>query len=264
MGSATPPKRLPKGPSGTDYWAPLFTPPSLRLWFWLAPALTALIGGLLRFIRLGQPNSLVFDETYYVKDAYSYLQSGYERNWADKANDLFNQGIFTSLESTAEYVVHPPVGKWMIAFGMWIFGSDSTFGWRFTAALVGTVSIFILALIAQKMFRSTLLGATAGLLFAVDGHAIVQSRTSLLDIFVMFFALLSFGAILMDRDDGRRRLAAKLVDARRGGWPGPGESAAVRAVVGDPLVAPCRRHHTRLVHRHQVVRPVLPGRVWSA
>ncbi|PYI37341.1 phospholipid carrier-dependent glycosyltransferase [Arthrobacter psychrolactophilus] len=187
-----------------------FTPPGLRLWFWLAPALTALIGGLLRFIRLEQPTSLVFDETYYVKDAYSFLQSGYERNWAEKANDLFNQGIFTSLESTAEYVVHPPVGKWMIAFGMWIFGSDSTFGWRFTAALVGTLSIFILALIAQKMFRSTLLGAMAGLLFAVDGHAIVQSRTSLLDIFVMFFALLSFGAILMDRDDGRRRLAAKL------------------------------------------------------
>lgn len=186
------------------------TPPSLRLWFWLAPALTALIGGVLRFVRLGKPPTLVFDETYYVKDAYSYLQSGYERNWAEKANDLFNQGIFTSLESTPEYVVHPPVGKWMIAFGMWLFGPESTFGWRFSAALVGTLSIFVLALIAQKMFRSTILGAVAGLLFAVDGHAIVQSRTSLLDIFVMFFALLAFGAILMDRDDGRRRLAAKL------------------------------------------------------
>ena len=186
------------------------TPPGLRLWFWLVPALTALIGGLLRFVRLGQPPSLVFDETYYVKDAYSYLQSGYERNWAEKANDLFNQGIFTSLETTAEYVVHPPVGKWMIAFGMWVFGPESTFGWRFTAALVGTLSIFLLAMIAQKMFQSTLLGGIAGLLFAVDGHAIVQSRTSLLDIFVMFFALLAFAAILMDRDDGRRRLAAKL------------------------------------------------------
>lgn len=186
------------------------TPVSLRVWFWMAPILTALVGGLLRFLRLGQPPSLVFDETYYIKDAYSYLQSGYERNWAEKANDLFNQGIFTGLEKTPEYVVHPPVGKWMIAFGMWIFGPESTFGWRFTAALVGTLSIFILALIAQKMFRSTILGAVAGLLFAVDGHAIVQSRTSLLDIFVMFFALAAFGALIMDRDDGRRRLAAKL------------------------------------------------------
>ena len=186
------------------------TPVSMRVWFWMAPILTALVGGLLRFLRLGQPPSLVFDETYYVKDAYSYLQSGYERNWADKANGLFNQGIFTSLENTPEYVVHPPVGKWMIAFGMWLFGPDNTFGWRFSAAVVGTLSIFVLALIAQKMFRSTILGAAAGLLFAVDGHAIVQSRTSLLDIFVMFFALLAFGAIIMDRDDGRRRLAARL------------------------------------------------------
>ena len=186
------------------------TPASLRLWFWLAPALTALIGGVLRFVRLGQPPSLVFDETYYVKDAYSYLQSGYERNWAEKANDLFNKGIFTGIQGTPEYVVHPPVGKWMIAFGMWLFGPESTFGWRFTAALVGTVSIFLLALIAQRMFRSTILGAIAGLLFAVDGHAIVQSRTSLLDIFVMFWALVAFGAVLLDRDDGRRRLARRL------------------------------------------------------
>ncbi|WP_054010221.1 dolichyl-phosphate-mannose--protein mannosyltransferase [Arthrobacter sp. ERGS1:01] len=199
------------------------TPASLRLWFWLAPALTALIGGLLRFVRLGQPGSLVFDETYYIKDAYSYLQSGYERNWADKANDLFNKGVFTSLQNTPEYVVHPPVGKWMIAFGMWLFGPSSTFGWRFTAALVGTISIFLVALIAQKMFRSTILGAVAGLLFAVDGHAIVQSRTSLLDIFVMFWALVAFGAILMDRDDGRRRLAARLSKLASPGGTVPGK-----------------------------------------
>lgn len=186
------------------------TPASLRLWFWLAPALTALLGGILRFVRLGQPESLVFDETYYVKDAYSYLQSGYERNWAEKANDLFNKGIFNGIQNTPEYVVHPPVGKWMIAFGMWLFGSDNTFGWRFSAALVGTISVFLVAMIAQKMFGSTILGAIAGLLFAVDGHAIVQSRTSLLDIFVMFWALVAFGAVLLDRDDGRRRLAKRL------------------------------------------------------
>ncbi|MHA7177619.1 dolichyl-phosphate-mannose--protein mannosyltransferase [Arthrobacter sp. Sr24] len=205
------------------------TPVSLRVWFWMAPILTALVGGLLRFLRLGQPPSLVFDETYYVKDAYSYLQSGYERNWADKANDLFNQGIFTSLENTPEYVVHPPVGKWMIAFGMWLFGPESTFGWRFSAAVVGTLSIFILALIAQKMFRSTILGAAAGLLFAVDGHAIVQSRTSLLDIFVMFFALLAFGALIMDRDDGRRRLAARL-----SALAGPGGLVPSKALMYGP------------------------------
>ena len=37
-----------------------------------------------------------------------------------------------------------------------------------------------------------------------------MSRTSLLDIFLMFWVLAAFGALLMDRDDGRRRLAARL------------------------------------------------------
>ena len=185
-------------------------PPSLRLWYWLIPTLTAAIAGLLRFVRLDSPGSLVFDETYYVKDGYSYLVSGYERSWPDKANDAFNAGNPGVLLGTPEYVVHPPVGKWMIAAGMWLFGPDNAFGWRFGAALAGTISVFLIALIAQKLFRSLTLGAVAGILLAVDGHHIVMSRTSLLDIFLMFWILAAFGALLMDRDDGRRRLAVRL------------------------------------------------------
>ena len=93
---------------------------------------------------------------------------------------------------------------------MWLFGPDNPFGWRFGAALTGTLSIFLLALIAQKLFRSLTLGAVAGVLLAVDGHHLVMSRTSLLDIFLMFWVLAAFGALLMDRDDGRRRLAVRL------------------------------------------------------
>lgn len=185
-------------------------PPSLRLWYWLAPLLTAVLAGVLRFVRLGEPNTLVFDETYYVKDGYSYLVSGYERNWPDKANDAFNAGNPSILLDTPEYVVHPPVGKWMIAAGMWLFGADNAFGWRFAAALTGTLSVLLLALIAQKLFSSVILGAVAGLLLAVDGHHLVLSRTSLLDIFLMFWVLAAFGALLLDRDDGRRRLAERI------------------------------------------------------
>jgi dolichyl-phosphate-mannose-protein mannosyltransferase len=185
-------------------------PPSLRLWFWLIPALTAVLGGVLRFVRLDVPRNLVFDETYYVKDAYSFLVSGYERAWPDKANDAFIAGNPGVLLDSPEYVVHPPVGKWMIAVGMWLFGPDNPFGWRFSAALTGTLSVFLLALIAQKLFRSLTLGAVAGLLLAVDGHHLVMSRTSLLDIFLSFWILAAFGALLMDRDDGRRRLAERL------------------------------------------------------
>ena len=43
--------------------------------------------------------------------------------------------------------------------------------------------------IARRLFGSTLLGTTAALLLAVDGQHFVHSRTGMLDIFVMFWAL---------------------------------------------------------------------------
>lgn len=208
-------------------------PPSLRLWFWLVPALTAAVGGVLRFVRLDAPRSLVFDETYYVKDAYSLLVSGYERNWPDKANESFIAGNPGVLLNTPEYVVHPPVGKWMIAAGMWVFGPDNPVGWRFGAALTGVLSIALLALIAQKLFGSIILGALAGLLLAVDGHHLVMSRTSLLDIFLMFWILAAFGALLMDRDDGRRRLALRL--ARQAAAAPAGRPSALELLSGPWL-----------------------------
>ncbi|GAB3257947.1 phospholipid carrier-dependent glycosyltransferase [Arthrobacter pigmenti] len=185
------------------------------LWGWLIPVLTAALGGVLRFVRLGQPESLIFDETYYVKDAYSYLLSGYERNWPDDADKAFASGDQSVIQDGASYVVHPPVGKWMIAFGLWLFGPDNSFGWRFSAALVGTLSILLIALIARKMFQSTVLGGIAGLLVAIDGHHIVHSRTSLLDVFLMFWVVVAFGALLLDRDDGRRRLARRISERCR-------------------------------------------------
>lgn len=208
-------------------------PPSLRLWFWFIPVITAAIGGILRFVRLENPRSLVFDETYYVKDGYSFLVSGYERSWPDKANESFVAGNPGVILSSPEYVVHPPVGKWMIAAGMWLFGPDNPLGWRFGAALTGTLSILLITLIAQKLFHSLTLGAVAGLLLAVDGHHLVMSRTSLLDIFLMFWVLAAFGALLMDRDDGRRRLAARL--GRQAGAAPDGRPSVVQLVSGPWL-----------------------------
>lgn len=210
-----------------------------RLWGWLAPLLIAVVGGVLRFVNLGTPRKLVFDETYYVKEAASYLRYGVEmglRASLDKdsskrnpaADVLFNAGNHNIWGPDPEFVVHPPVGKWMIAAGEWLFGSTSTFGWRFSAAVVGTLSILMIGRIARRLFRSTLLGAVAALLLAVDGVAVVHSRTSVLDIFVMFWALAAFGCLLIDRDRMRARLARRVGDTspatgalrRLGPWSG--------------------------------------------
>ena len=64
----------------------LGTGPTDRLWGWLAPGLIALVGGVLRFWTLDRPHALVFDETYYVKQAYSLLRFGVEMRVLDSLN----------------------------------------------------------------------------------------------------------------------------------------------------------------------------------
>lgn len=191
-------------------------------WGWLAILAVTAFGGLLRFWRLDRPHVLVFDETYYVKQGWSMFKAGYELKWAGEGKVVdpkWNAGDVNVFTSDPDFVVHPPVGKWMIGAGEWIFGPTSSWGWRFSAALVGTLSILMVALIARRLFRSTLLGVIAGLLLAVDGEHYVHSRTGLLDIFVMFWALAAFGCLVIDRDDGRRRLAARIARQKEQGLP---------------------------------------------
>jgi dolichyl-phosphate-mannose--protein O-mannosyl transferase len=87
-----------------------------------------------------------------------------------------------------EFIVHPPIGKWLIAGGIQIFG-DNAFGWRFATALAGSLMILLIALIAHRLFRNPLLTGLASALMAVDGMALVHSRTALLDNFLALFIL---------------------------------------------------------------------------
>lgn len=179
------------------------------LWGWIVPLAVTVLAGVLRFTNLAHPHLLIFDETYYVKDAYTMMQAGYELEWGEKPNDAFISG-HPEPKDSASFVVHPPLGKWLIAAGMWIFGTDNGLGWRFSTALFGTLAVLLIALIAQRMFSSVLLGGIAGGLAAIDGHQIVMSRTGLLDIFLMFFIVAAFWALLNDRFYGRERLARAL------------------------------------------------------
>ena len=62
---------------------------------------------------------LLFDEAYYPPEAHELLTWGFE----------YNRGY--------TFIVHPPLGKWLIACGIGLFGYDS-FGWRFPSAVAGT------------------------------------------------------------------------------------------------------------------------------
>ncbi|MFF4504515.1 dolichyl-phosphate-mannose--protein mannosyltransferase [Streptomyces sp. NPDC001401] len=179
---------------------------------WLGPVLVAVLAGALRFWRLGRPRAVVFDETYYAKDAWAMLRLGYEGTWPDRKiadPQILAHPQVIPLSDTSSFVAHPPMGKWVIALGEGTFGLDP-FGWRFMIAALGTLSVLMLCRIGRRLFRSTLLGCLAGALLAVDGLHFVMSRAALLDLIVMFFALAAFGCLLVDRDKARARLAAAL------------------------------------------------------
>ncbi|MFJ5303175.1 dolichyl-phosphate-mannose--protein mannosyltransferase [Streptomyces sp. NPDC088350] len=200
---------------------------------WLGPLLVAAFAGVLRFRHLGQPRALVFDETYYAKDAWALLRLGYEGTWPkSKVADpqVLAHPQVIPLSDTGSFVAHPPAGKWVIALGESVFGLDP-FGWRFVTAVLGTLSVLMLCRIGRRLFRSTLLGCLAGVLMAMDGLHYVMSRVALLDLVVMFFVLAAFGCLLVDRDRARARLAAALpVDGD--GWARPDEHVGDRAGTG--------------------------------
>ena len=192
---------------------------------WGGPLFFMLLGGLLRFWHLGAPHELVFDETYYVKQGWSLINFGVEMK-ADPILDAAKQvdEHFTANDPwiygpQSDVVVHPPFGKWVIGAGEAIFGIYNSFGWRFSVALLGTLSILIVGRVARRLMHSDLLGTVAAALLAFEGHHFVQSRTGLLDTVVMFTGLISFAALLIDRDKSREVLIRKLGDTDPRAWP---------------------------------------------
>ena len=213
--------------------ARLLTPmPGDRLWGWIGPLIVTLFAGFLRFNRLSVPDAVIFDETYYAKDAWSILKHGVEwnvlpspssnSNWLNNLIIAGHTNIFQACSGTScgEYVVQPPAGKLLMAVGEFFYGL-TTLGWRFASAVFGTLAVLVMCRVARRITRSTLLGCTAGLLLALDGLEFVLSRTGILDIFLMFFVLAAFGALVVDRDVSRGRLAEAVV-LRSDGDPGPG------------------------------------------
>ena len=54
-------------------------------------------------------------------------------------------------------VVHPEVGKWLIALGEKAFGMDP-FGWRIAAAVVGALMVLVMCRLVRRLTGSTVLG----------------------------------------------------------------------------------------------------------
>jgi dolichyl-phosphate-mannose--protein O-mannosyl transferase len=156
----------------------------------LAWVLTAVLGVatlLTRLWDISYPADLVFDEAYYPPEAREILELGYE----------YNRGY--------TFIVHPPLGKLLIAIGERAFGYDS-FGWRLPSAVAGTIAVVVLTRLARRLTGSTLLGLVAGLLLALDGFSFSLGRIGLLDVFLQMFVVCAVACLVVDRDRVRERV----------------------------------------------------------
>ena len=166
---------------------------------WVVTGIFTVIAAITRGVNLGYPTdggTPTFDEKYYAHQGWEMLKGG-------------------GIEDNAAYgvIVHPPAGKQMIALGEAIFGY-SPMGWRFAAAVFGTVLVALVVRIVRRMTRSTLIGAVAGILIICDGTTFVSSRIGMLDIFQTVFVIAAFGCLIVDRDEVRARLARAQAQGR--------------------------------------------------
>ena len=191
-------------------------PRAVRVRGWVVTGVVGVIAALLRLIGLNHPKTLMFDEIYYVKDAYSLWRLGYEGSWAHNSDAAFAAGDFSGLSDEAAYVVHPQLGKWLIGAGMEVFGPESPFGWRIMPAIAGILTVMLLARLTMRLTRSPLLAGLAGLLLAIDGVALTESRIGLLDVFIGFFATVTLYCLVRDREWSRARLARKMAGTSPG------------------------------------------------
>lgn len=176
-------------------------PPADRLRGWVVTLFLTAVAAITRFTMLGYPTDAgtpVFDEKHYAPQGWQVLTGG-------------------GIEDNPGYglVVHPPVGKQLIALGEAVFGYNG-WGWRFAAAVAGTILVLLVIRIVRRMTRSTLVGAIAGILMIADGVMFVSSRIGMLDIFMALFVVAAFGCLVVDRDQVRARMAVAFAEGRIG------------------------------------------------
>ena len=101
-----------------------------RLQGWAMTAVITALAAVTRFLNLGSPTDAgtpIFDEKHYAPQAWQMLH---------------NHGV----EDNPGYglVVHPPVGKQLIAIGEALFGYNGL-GWRFSGAVCGVIMVVLVA-----------------------------------------------------------------------------------------------------------------------
>lgn len=116
-------------------------------------------------------NSMYFDEIYHGRTAYEFIEG------------------MEPYENT-----HPPLGKVLLEFGIRLFGM-TPYGWRFMAAVCGTLMVPVMYAAAKGMFGRTRYAFLAALLLVLEGFHFVHSRITNVDVFGVTFTIIMYYAM---------------------------------------------------------------------
>ena len=146
-----------------------------------------LVAAVIRSVRLGTPKELVFDEFFYVPDACRYML---------QIKDICGPTELTWM--------HPPLGKWMIAFGLQVLGPNR-YGWRLMAVVAGVATIALVYVVGRCLFESRVGSVVAAGLLTFDFLHFTHSRLGMPDVFLTMFITLAVLLAVIDRDDSAHR-----------------------------------------------------------
>lgn len=149
-----------------------------------------LVAMVLTTFRLGMIGEIYFDEVFYVAEARGLLDPG--------------QATRTGR--------HPPVGTWLIAAGIALFG-DHPVGWRLPGALAGGLTVGLVYLLVRRLTNGRGPALLAAALLALDGVFLTQARIAMLDIYLVMFIVAGAWLVVVDR----QRRTAPRTDADPGG-----------------------------------------------
>ena len=167
-------------------------------------AAIAVLATFTRFVGLTSPHvsgTPVFDEKHYVPQAWDMVRS---------YHNFFLGGI----ESNPGYglVVHPPLGKQILAIGEAMFGY-TPLGWRVMPALFGVAIILLIFELTRTLTQSWKIGLIAGFIACFDGVLLVGAKFGMLDIFQTAFVVAA--AVMLAHD--HRQVHQRLHDSWRSG-----------------------------------------------
>lgn len=135
-------------------------------------------------------NGMYFDEIYHARTAYEIVTDT-NLYWEGRSVGVTDNSYVSNNGFSIYEWTHPQLGKVLIALGIRLFGM-TPFGWRFTGTLFGVLILWVLYVLAKRLFRTTSYAFFATCLFAVDCMHFTQTRIATIDVYALFFSLLMF------------------------------------------------------------------------